>query len=96
MGRSSTKRARGFRHLSFGRSTTCARLSTEASSSPEPAAPPFHAFDLGRYVKKKIDRALEAADSGDVVSHEVAKRQILRNEGRVDRAAIEDVLAIKS
>jgi len=29
------------------------------------------------YVKKKISEAIEAADSGDVVSHEDAKRQIL-------------------
>jgi predicted transcriptional regulator len=29
------------------------------------------------YVKKKIDRALEAAEAGDVVSHEEANRRIL-------------------
>ena len=29
------------------------------------------------YVKKKIGAAIEAADLGDVVSHEEAKRQIL-------------------
>jgi len=29
------------------------------------------------YVKKKIDLALQAAEAGDVVSHEEAKRKIL-------------------
>jgi hypothetical protein len=29
------------------------------------------------YVKKKIDRALDAAEAGDVVSHDEAKRRIL-------------------
>ena len=29
------------------------------------------------YVKKKIDRAVDAAEAGDVVSHEEAKRRIL-------------------